>query len=367
MPRSGREPIQEGPTLIPVEEARSGLPKRVAPMRPRLAAGPFNSPDHIFEVKWDGVRALAARDRDGLRLSDRHGGDLLKLVPELRDMRIPEGAFLDGEVIVCDRRGRPSYDLLASRLGPRAARRGRGPLFVAFDLLYEEYRPLLSRSCEMRRSRLLAMGLGGRGLVVPEHLEDDGEPFFDAIEEYGLEGIVAKQRRSPYLAGSRGSEWLKCYVSGRTDVVVGGLVVDEARGARTVLCGRATDGGLAYAGEAYVPPFLGHWLDEATRSFSSDASPFSAPIGVRAGLRWLQPRLVAVVESSGTANGQLVDARFRFLRLDGRLDDTRAEEPVAVPSAPASGPAERPRLVVLHSLLPLGPQAKEGDSTGDEA
>lgn len=332
-------------------------------MRPRLASAPFNSREHLFEVKWDGIRAFLGRDRDGLRAVDRHGGDLLPAVPELRDAKIPEGVLLDGEVIVCDSRGRPSYDLLAGRLGPRAAKRGRGPIFVAFDLLYDGYRPLLRRPLEERRAKLLALGIADRRVAVPEHLEDDGEPFFDAALDYGLEGIVAKTRRSPYMPGGRTADWLKCHVTPRADVVIGGIVVDDQRGARTVLCGwtgaalRAQGPlpmGLAFAGEAHVPPYLGRWLDEATRSFTADLSPFATPLGMRTGLRWIRPLLIAIVEHAGVHDGEVQEARFRALRLDGHVDDCRLEEPVEVETRPATGPAERPRLVVLHSL-PFGP------------
>ncbi|HZC31110.1 MAG TPA: hypothetical protein VE261_06285, partial [Gaiellaceae bacterium] len=307
----------DAPTLISVDDARDALPRAVAPMRPRRAAAPFNSPEHLFEVKWDGIRATLTHDHSGLRLADAKGGDLLRLVPEMREMRVPEGVLLDGELIVCDSRGRPSYDLLAGRLGPRAAKRGRGPFFVAFDLLYAEHRPLLARPLEDRRRRLLALGLGDRHLAVPGHLEADGEPFFDAALEYGLEGVVAKRRRSPYVPGARTADWLKCHVTPRADVVVGGLIVDETRGARRVLCGWAAQGGLAFAGEAYVPPYLGRWLDEATRDLAAGASPFTAPIRVEAGSRWLRPVLVAIVEHAGADGAELEEARFRALRLDG--------------------------------------------------
>ena len=339
------------PTLIDVEAAKSGLPRALVPMRPRLARRAFNSPEHFFEVKWDGIRALAAHDAGGLRVTDRAGGDLLPLVPELRDMALPEGTLLDGEVVVCDSRGRPSYDLLAGRLGPKAAKRGRGPVFIAFDLLYEKGRPLLARSLEDRRARLVAAGLGSQALAVPEHLESDGEPFLEVVAEYGLEGIVAKRRDGRYVPGTRSAEWLKCPVTPRADVVIGGLVADDRRGAIRALCGlRVDDGALAYAGEAYVPPYLGGWLDEATRDFASDESPFGGPVAMRAGLRFLRPRLVAIVEHSGFVDGELRDARFRALRLDGRVEDCRIEEPVDVPSYPPSGASDRPRLVVLHSL-----------------
>ncbi|TMF67558.1 MAG: hypothetical protein E6H88_13880 [Chloroflexi bacterium] len=339
------------PTLIDVAAARSGLPRGLVPMRPRLARRAFNSPDFVFEVKWDGIRALAARDAAGLRVTDRAGGDLLPVVPELREMSLPEGTLLDGEIVVCDSRGRPSYDLLAGRVGPKAAKRGRGPVFVAFDLLYDRGRELLRRPLADRRARLLAAGLGSRVIATPEHLDSDGEPFLEVVAEYGLEGIVAKRRDGRYVPGGRSAEWLKCPVTPRADVVLSGLVVEDRRGATRALCGlRADDGTLGYAGDAYVPPYLGAWLEEATRDFASDTSPFGGPIGMRTGLRFLRPRLVAIVEHSGLVDGELRDARFRALRLDGRIEDCRIEEPVDVPSSPPSGARDRPRLVVLHSL-----------------
>lgn len=346
-----REESAEHPTLIDVGEARSALPRALVPMRPRLARRAFNSPEYVFELKWDGIRALAANDALGLRVTDRAGGDLLGAVPELREMRLPEGTVLDGEIVVCDSRGRPSYDLLAGRLGPKAAKRGRGPVFVAFDLLYAAGRPLISRPLAERRARLLAAGLGSRILAVPEHLDDDGEPFLEVVAEYGLEGIVAKRRDGRYVPGTRTADWLKCHVTPRADVVVGGLVIDAHRGARTVLCGlRAEDGGIAFAGDAYVPPFLGEWLDVATRTFAADTSPFASPVALRDGLRFLRPRLVGIVEHAGLENGELRDARFRGLRLDGHLDDCRREEPVEVPSYPPHTGTDRPRLIVLNSL-----------------
>jgi bifunctional non-homologous end joining protein LigD len=339
------------PTLIDVGEARSALPRALVPMRPRPARRAFNSPEYVFELKWDGIRALAANDATGLRVTDRAGGDLLPAVPELRDLRLPDGMVLDGEIVVCDSRGRPSYDLLAGRLGPKAAKRGRGPIFVAFDMLYADGRPLISRPLAERRARLLGAGLGSRFLAVPEHLDDDGEPFLEVVAEYGLEGIVAKKRDGRYVPGARTADWLKCHVTPRADVVVGALVIDEHRGARTVLCGfRGKDGAIAFAGDAYVPPFLGQWLDVATRDFADDASCFATPVALRDGLRFLRPRLVAIVEYAGVENGELRDARFRGLRLDGHLDDCRRDEPVDVPSYPPHPGSDRPRLIVLNSL-----------------
>ncbi|HEX9140939.1 MAG TPA: hypothetical protein VF833_01830, partial [Gaiellaceae bacterium] len=250
MPRDVRSPGGEHPVLLDVADARAALPRDLLPMRARQAAAAFNSSEYVFELKWDGLRALASRDGDVLRVVDRNGGDLLPLVPELAQLPVPDGAVLDGEIVVCDSRGRPSYDLLAGRLGPKSAKRGFGPTFVAFDLLYLDHRPLIGRSLVERRRRLEDLGLRGRTIGVPAHLEADGEPFLDVVAEYGLEGIVAKRRLSAYLPGTRTSDWLKCHVNPRADVVLGGLVEDEPHGTLRALCGQYTDdrGTLVMAG-----------------------------------------------------------------------------------------------------------------------
>lgn len=352
MPRDLRSPSSEHPFLIDVRDARAVLPQGLAPMRPRQAAWAFNSSEYLFELKWDGLRALASRDDGVVRVHDRNGGDLLPLLPELAKLPVPEGAVLDGEIVVCDSRGRPSYDLLAGRLGPKAAKRGFGPTFVAFDLLYVDHRPLLARPLEERRRRLADLELRGRTIGVPGHLDCDGEPFLDVVAEYGLEGIVAKRRASPYVAGARTSDWLKCHVTPRADVVLGGLEEVETSGTLRALCGQYADdeqNSLVMVGEAYVPSYLSRWLDDATRTFASDVSPFATPLPLRSGTRWLRPKLVAIVEHAGEV-GVLRDARFMALRLDGRLSDCRIEESVEIESEPPSPDSDRPRLVLLQSL-----------------
>lgn len=350
MPRDPRSPSGEHPVLLDVGKSRAALPRDIAPMRARQASSAFNSSEYLFELKWDGLRAIASREGDVVRVVDRGGGDLLPLVPELAHLPIPDGAMLDGEVVVTDTRGRPSYDLLAGRLGPKGSRRGTGPTFVAFDLLYQDGRPLLTRPLIERRRRLHELGLAGRHIGVPAHLDADGEPFLDVVAEFGLEGIVAKRKTSAYVPGVRTSDWLKCHVTPRADVVLGGLV-QETSGAMRALCGMYADdtATLHMVGEAYVPAYLSRWLDDATRGFTDDASPFATPLALRPGIRWLRPKLVAIVEHAGEAE-MLRDASFRALRLDGRPDDCRIERPLEIASEPATTGTERPRLVVLESL-----------------
>src|SRR5438067_3288588 len=175
---SSRRGQDESALLLPLETHVDAppLPRHLAPMQPRLAAAAFNSAEYLFEVKWDGVRALVAKDTMGLRVSDRHGGDLLARIPELAraGRQLPEGILLDAELVVCDAQGRPRYESVATRLGPAGRKGGRGPLLLAFDLLYESYHSLMDRPLVERRDRLARLVAPSAPVLVPEHLESDG-------------------------------------------------------------------------------------------------------------------------------------------------------------------------------------------------
>jgi bifunctional non-homologous end joining protein LigD len=341
------------PTLpFEVQLAQPALPRHLAPMQPRLAAGAFNSAEHLFEVKWDGVRALVARDERGLRIWDRRGTDLLDRLPELATVarQLPEGALIDAEVVVCDARGRPRYELLAGRLGPKSRKTGRGPLVLAFDLLYESYRPLLARPLEERRARLAKALLGPGRLVVPEHLEHDGEPFLEAVIEHDLEGIVAKRRDSAYVPGARTADWLKVHARPRVDAVICG-VVEKDHEPHALVCAAYRDGALQPIGTAYVPPYLRQHVSEHLAGRESRSSPMDGPVDVRVGLRWLRAELCAIVEHGGDVGALSDDARFRSFRLDMAPADCRVEERVRMPTAAPRLGSERPRLVLLRSLF----------------
>lgn len=341
------------PTLpFDVQVTHASLPGHLIPMQPKLAAGAFNSADHLFEVKWDGVRAMVARDERGLRIWDRRGEDLLARVPELRSIaqQLPEGVLLDAEVVVCDARGRPRYELLAGRLGPRSRKTARGPLVLAFDLLYEGYRPLLGRPLEERRTRLVRTLLGPGRLLAPEHLEHDGEPFLEAVLEHDLEGIVAKRRTSTYVPGARTADWLKVQARGRVDAVICGVIEREAE-PRTLVCAAYRDGLLLPIGTAYVPPYLRQHVGENIIGRESPSSPMDGPVDVRAGLRWLRAELCAIVEHGGEPGALGEDARFRSFRMDLSPVECRIEDAVRMPTAAPRLASERPRLVVLRSLF----------------
>src|ERR1700693_2612157 len=131
-------------------------------MQAASAEAPFSSPDYLFEVKWDGLRCLVFRDREGhVRLQDRGLNDLTADVPEViaAAKRVPPGSVIDGALVATDPDGRPDYPRLRRRLVGGAALQEQIPVaYLAFDALYLEEKPLLRPPAARRRARLQEAG-----------------------------------------------------------------------------------------------------------------------------------------------------------------------------------------------------------------
>ncbi len=180
-------------------------PRSMSPLVLGRAAEPFDAKDWLYELKYDGYRALLYLDRGGAQLVSRNGNRFTRFGPlgaELAGDIHVRDAVIDGEVVCLDRDGRPRFDALFY---------GRGsPIFVAFDLLWmngRDYRgyPLLYRSCTLAT----VIPSGSSCVLRAEHVLERGVDLFRLACERDLEGIVAKQAQSPYgLIGDR-SPWLK--------------------------------------------------------------------------------------------------------------------------------------------------------------
>jgi ATP-dependent DNA ligase len=190
------------------------LPRFVQPMLAKQGV-PFDSPEHLFEIKWDGTRVLAFVDRGGYRLVNRHRVDVTERFPELRFLaNLPAGIVLDGEVVVL-RQGKPHFGLLLSRNQARAPfkiqslARTFPTTYVVFDLLYDRFEPLLTLPLWARRQRLktVVRACANSGFVFSEGIVGSGRVFFGAVCREGLEGVVAKRLDSSYRPGRRA--WIK--------------------------------------------------------------------------------------------------------------------------------------------------------------
>jgi len=186
---------------------------------PMLAvpARPFDSPAHVFEVKWDGVRALAAVEADAWRLWGRERANYTARYPELEVLRrLPAGTLVDGELVTL-RDGRADLALLLRRhmlvdpLQIRLARRWCPVTYVLFDLLYHAGKPLLHEKLEQRRALLaeVCAALRCPAVAFSAGLVGRGREFFTAAVTAGHEGVVAKLLAAPYRPGRRSPAWRK--------------------------------------------------------------------------------------------------------------------------------------------------------------
>ena len=190
---------------------------RLLPML-AVPAEPFDSSEYSFEVKWDGIRALAAVDKGGWQLWGWERADYTGRYPELDVLRrLPAGTLVDGELVVMDPDGRPDLRRLLRRHGLidkwriRQARRWCAVRYVVFDLLYQAGRCLLREPLAQRREVLLVLcrQLGAPEVQFSEAVVGNGTALYAAALARGHEGIMAKHLASTYRPGRRSAAWRK--------------------------------------------------------------------------------------------------------------------------------------------------------------
>ena len=188
-------------------------PTFIPPMLATLVAAPFDDPDWSFEVKWDGFRVETIVDGKDVRLWTRGEQDAARYFGPFLEPPTwikARQAIVDGEVIALDDRGEPDFALLQARIkGQRGGGVATPFVYEVFDLLFLDGRSLLDEPLQERR-RLLGKVLRADPRVrMSEDITGDGIAFFEAARTRGLEGIMAKDRRSTYLPGKRSMAWQK--------------------------------------------------------------------------------------------------------------------------------------------------------------
>lgn len=305
-------------------------------MLPTLADDPFDSPEHLFEVKWDGVRVLAFCDGTSTRLYSRSGRDCTHQYPEFSELHLRLGlpnGVLDGEIVALDPQGRPSFELLQSRINLSRASdisRGVGRVsldLVLFDLVFESGEWIGGLPLTERIERLGRAVTFGERVLRSEPLPLHGCALFEAAKAKGLEGIVAKSMRSHYLPGRRTREWLKIKAVYDIDVVIGGF--SAGANSRSASLGALQVG--AYDPEGRLQ-FLGSvgtgfrdrdlvTIKARLEAIEAPESPFAEKLPLK-GIRYVRPELVARVEYRQLTAGR----RLRAPSFKGQRDDKRPGE-----------------------------------------
>lgn len=323
------------------------FPEHVEPMLATLTTVQEFGPQEgwAFEMKWDGVRVLAHLADGRVELRSRRGRDdtaaYADVTEALRGLDVGS-AVLDGEVVVLDAEGRPSFGLLQSRINltrPSDIQRlaaAHPAQLMLFDVLALEGTSLLHRSYDERRrvlEDLVRPGPGSR-VQVPPVLDLDLETAVAVSGELGLEGVMAKRRSSPYVPGSRNGTWRKIKHVKTQEVVVGGWRPGQGRrdgGVGSLLVGIPAPGGLHYVGRVgsgFTDRQLGEIQAQLT-PLARTSTPFTdVPREDARDAHWVEPQLVGeVAYGELTGPGRLRHPVWHGLRPDKVAEQVAWEVP----------------------------------------
>jgi bifunctional non-homologous end joining protein LigD len=279
----------------------------------------------VYEEKYDGIRAVAYRDADRVRLLSRTGQDLtggfVGVVDALRKLPDPD-LVLDGELVVFDEAGVSRFQLLQRRgIDPRTR-----TVYAIFDCLRSQGRDVLRRPLEERRKRLVELVPSRSGpLMLSRRLPRDGERALAIAREKGWEGVIAKLAASHYEPGVRSRAWLKVKVRGQSEFVIGGYTPPQGSRAElgALLVGLYDGGRLRFTGKVgtgYTQETLRD-LGAKLKGLRTDDPPFDPPPRIRDAM-WVQPRLVAqLAYAEWTADGKLRQPAFLGLRSDKKPEE----------------------------------------------
>jgi DNA ligase D-like protein (predicted ligase)/DNA ligase D-like protein (predicted 3'-phosphoesterase) len=306
------------------------LRDRIEPMLSRPADKPPASKDYVYEVKWDGIRAMISLDEGEVRIRGRNGLDFTKQFPELL---IPEQAFratsalFDGEIVCLEADGRPNFAAVIHRMQQKSegaierARTKHPVVCYVFDCLYLDGRPIVNEPL-MRRREWLQDAIRKDSTYRVSEAVDEGATFLEAVKQMGLEGVMAKQRNSPYGPGKRNDSWLKIKWRRTAECAIIGYTRGKG--------GRAAHFGALHLAQVegdklkYVGKVGSGFDDQSIKAVWTELqklTPIKRPVKEKplddAQSVWVEPKLNCEVEfASLTEDGMLREAVFLRLRPD---------------------------------------------------
>lgn len=325
------------------------MPTVIHPMLATPTGKAFDDPDWLFEIKWDGYRAVAFIKDGRVRLVSRNQNDLTAQFPELGSLPQfvkAQRAILDGEIVALDEEGRPSFSLMQQRTGFQPGKRrlprreGVQVVYYAFDLLYLDGVDLRRVALEQRKRLLQDRIENSEVIHFSDHYAEKGLDLFEAAKQRELEGIVAKKRNGSYEE-KRSRNWLKIKITQRQECVIGGYTPPE--GSREyfgalVLGLYDAQGRFIHVGQ------VGTGFDQNAlqqifallQPLKTKQNPFYGEIGGLRKVLFVRPELVADFKfaewTHETAEGgtKLRAPVFMGLRSDKSADECRMEEAVAI-------------------------------------
>lgn len=373
---------EEAPALAELPGvAKAAMPGRVEPMLATLAETPPAGTDWLYEVKWDGVRALCFLDEGKLRMESRNGNRCEDQYPELAALTAAvdaRQAILDGEVAVLDEKGVSRFELIQHRIGVKGstatalAAEYPARIFL-FDLLYLDGYDLRGVPLVERKRQLARIVREGPQVRLSASFTSAGEQMLEAARQLGLEGVVAKRAASRYEEGRRSKNWYKLKIVSTAELVIAGFTRGERAYFGALVLGVYEGGKLRHAGQ------VGTGFDQRMmkeiharlEGFVTGKCPLT-PKPKLARVTWVRPELVCEVKfHEWTNDGVLRAPVFLRLREDKRAQEvvrertisgdgeSAAGEPRAGPEAAIGETAGGPRPIPGTALTPALLAAKE--------
>lgn len=321
--RRTKQPVDKPVNTVrmPFTGKEKKLARFVKPMLATLHGEPFDNDEWYFEIKWDGYRAIAERKGKEVKLYSRNGLSFMETFPPVAAAlkKIGHDAILDGEIVVLDDQGKPSFQLLQQF--------GEDPehpiVFYVFDLLMLNGKDLTGLSLAQRKELLkhLFETVDDPVIRYCDHIEGSGKAFFKQVSKMGLEGVIAKRAGSAYSPGVRSKQWLKIKNNNSTEAVIIGFT--QPKGSRkhfgALLLAQFQDDKLRYIGHA------GTGFDDKTledlmlrmKRLVTRRPPVDEKIKLNGAVTWLKPVLVCHVKfTEQTRDGMLRHPVYQGLRVD---------------------------------------------------
>jgi bifunctional non-homologous end joining protein LigD len=336
---SSSKPVKQAPSK------KSNIPGNIEPMLATLVDEPFHEPGWLYEIKWDGYRALSYISKNGVEIRSRNNKPFNEkfypIYDALKQWKV--NAVVDGEIIVMNDKGAADFGDLQSW---RSEADGR-LVYYLFDILWLDGKDLTRQPLSKRREILASIvPPGDTTLRLSESFEAEGKELFLLADQLGLEGIIAKKEDSLYSPGIRSKEWLKIKTEKRQEAVIAGYTKNEGSSKKfsALLLGLYEDGAFVFIGPVGTgfSTKLQEELLKKMKPLETTKCPFKVipdynkpsrfrPNPPKAEVTWLKPQLVCEISYRElTKDGAIRHPSFKGLREDKNAKDTRRENQTPV-------------------------------------
>ncbi len=310
--------------------------KKYKPMLAKTAKVPFSQKNWIFEVKWDGIRAISYVNKE-LSIKSRNQKELKTVFPELQELKdLTSNVVLDGEIIVM-REGKVDFQTLLQRMQATNSReieilQQKYPvLYILFDILEKDGISLVDKPLIERKKILNETVKEGKNVLLSVFVENQGEAYFQASIEKGLEGIMAKKRNSIYTQGNRSDSWVKIKKSKECDCVIFGYTPGSGNRKDTfgaLILGLYDDQTPVFVGKVGTG-FTQKKLEDLNKKFQKlqTKQKTMQDVDISHKISWIKPVLVCKIGyQTVTPDGKLRMPRFLGLRSDKDPKECKLEQ-----------------------------------------